>query len=147
MAINISLYQMNDDPRKVGKTLGAALATHTITLKEGCSIDRPTVSFSGSAAVMATANYAYIDTFGRYYWIRDRNMLVNGVCELTLESDPWESFKTQLKNVYATITRNEFIRDGYLIDDGYKVKAYKNILTREFGSSMDDYSIIVMTVG
>lgn len=149
MAINISLYQVNDAENVFPKNIGTAVSTHTITLKDGCSIDRPTVSFSGGSAIMATLNYAYIDAFGRYYFIKDRNMTVSGVCELTLESDPLQSFAAQLANVPATITRQQDERkaDGYIQDNKYIGKSYKKIFERDFPVSLDDFSFILMTVG
>lgn len=149
MAINISLYQISDAENVFPKTIGTAVSTHTITLKDGCSIDRPTVSFSGGSAIMATLNYAYIDAFQRYYFIKDRNMTVSGVCELTLESDPLQSFAQQLALVPATITRQEDRRkaDGYILDNKYIGKTYKNMFTRDFPNEMDDFSFILMTVG
>lgn len=147
MAINISLYQISDDERVVGKTIPTAISTHTITLKDGCSIDAPVVSFSANAAVMAGINYAYIDAFQRYYFIRDRKSLINGVMELTLESDPWQSFASQLKQCTATILRNENAKNGYLLDHEYQLLAYNKVVTREFPYGLTDESMILMTVG
>lgn len=147
MAINISLYQITDAENVVPKSIGTAVSTHTITLKDGCSIDKPVVSFSGGAAIMATVNYAYIDAFARYYFIRDRNMTVNGVCEITLESDPLQSFSAQLFSVPATITRNENSTQGYLNDSGYNALAYEKVMFRKFENALDDFSYILMTVG
>lgn len=150
MAITISLYQVSEAENVFPKTLPAQpVSSHTITLKDGCSIDNPTVSFSGGSAIMATLNYAYIDSFGRYYFIRDRKMTVSGVCELTLESDPLQSFATQIKAVPATITRtqNERKADAYLLDNKYIAKSYKQIVTKDFPNELSDYSFILMTVG
>lgn len=147
MAINISLYQISDAENVVPKAIGTAVSTHTITLKDGCSIDKPVVSFSGGAAIMATVNYAYIDAFARYYYIRDRNMLVNGVCELTLESDPLQSFATELMSVSATINRNEYIKQGYLSDAGYNALAYQGMQYKSFPNAMTDATYILVTVG
>lgn len=147
MAITMSLYQITDDVNVMGKTIPTATSSHTITLKEGCSIDSPVVTFSAQASAIAPLNYAYIDMFGRYYWITDRKSLVNGVCELTLESDPLESFKDTIKLCTATITRNENIKNGYLLDERYKAKSYKKIVHKEFPHALDDMSIILMTVG
>lgn len=149
MAINISLYQISDAENVVPKTVGTAVSTHTVTLKDGCSIDKPVVSFSGGSAIMATLNYAYIDTFQRYYFIRDRRMTVNGVCELTLESDPLQSFSASLLQVPATITRQQDERkaDGYIQDNKYIGKSYRKIFERDFPVGLDDFSFILMTVG
>lgn len=148
MAITMNLYQITDDERVVGKSIPQTpLSQHTITLKDGCSIDEPVVSLTGSAASIAAANYAYVDTFGRYYWIRDRKSLINGVIELTLESDPWNSFAAQLRGCNATITRNENARNGYLLDEKYQLLAYNSVVTREFPSGLTGESMLLMTVG
>lgn len=147
MAITMSLYQVTDDVNVMGKTLGSAISTHTITLKDGCSIDRPVVSFSAQASALAPLNYAYIDTFQRYYWITDRKSLVNGVMELTLESDPLESFKTEINLRPATITRNEFLSQGYLNDSNYNALAFEGVQYKTFPNAMTDASYILVTVG
>lgn len=149
MAITMSLYQVSDDLNVMGKTIPTATSTHTIKLKDGCSIDRPVVTFSAMASALAPLNYAYIDTFQRYYWIVDRKSLVNGVMELTLESDPLQSFMTEIKNAHATITRNEnkTLADAYIMDEKYMAKTYKQIVTLDFPTMLTDFSFILMTVG
>lgn len=147
MAITISLYQMNEDLNVLGKTIPTATSTHTITLKDGCSIDRPVISFSAQASAIAPLNYAYIDTFGRYYYIVDRKSLVNGVVELTLESDPLQSFETEIRACPATITRNERTKQGYLPDGGYNAVAYKGVQYKVFPNAFEDATYILVTVG
>lgn len=149
MAITMSLYQISEDFHTVGKTIPTPTSTHTIKLKDGCSIDNPIVSFSAQASAIAPLNYAYIDTFGRYYFIRDRKSLVNGVVELTLESDPWESFRAQLLNVEATINRSAkaSLVNGFLMDSGYQLLAYKHCAIRNFPVGIDDDTMILSTVG
>lgn len=147
MAITMSLYQVTDDVNVMGKTIPTATSTHTITLKDGCSIDKPVVSFSAQASALAPLNYAYIDTFQRYYWITDRKSLINGVMELTLESDPLESFKDTIKLCPATITRNQYQKQGYLSDSGYNALAYEGVQYKTFPNAMTDASYILVTVG
>lgn len=147
MAITMSLYQMGEDLNVLGKTIPTATSEHTIKLKDGCSIDRPVVSFSAQASAIAPLNYAYIDTFGRYYYIVDRKSLVNGVVELTLESDPLQSFKDEIKTCEATITRNENIKQGYLPDNGYNAMAYEGVQHIAFPNAFEDTSYILVTVG
>lgn len=146
MAINLTLYQTADDPRKVGKTK-TEVATHPILLKEGCSIDNPVVTFSAVSSAIAPLNYAYIDTFQRYYWIVDRKQVTATMCELTLESDPWESFAAELRACPATITRSANKMQGYLRDNEYSALSYKQVTTRDFPNELNDTSFILMTVG
>lgn len=147
MAISMSLYQVSDDINVMGKNIPTATSTHTILLKDGCSVDNPVVTFSAVASAIAPLNYAYIDTFGRYYFITDRKSLVNGVVELTLESDPLQSFKTEIGNCDAIIRRQENDANGYLQDDQYNAMAYEAVATRPWPNAIDDFSFILMTVG
>ena len=148
MAITMNLYTISDDERKVSKSIPVSpISSHTITLKDGCSVDEPVVTLTASIASIASANYAYIDTFGRYYWIRNRKSLVNGVVELTLESDPWMSFSSQLRSCKATITRNQNASNGYLLDDAYQLLAYNTVVTRDFPAGLTDESVVLLTVG
>lgn len=147
MAISMSLYQVSDDINVMGKTIPTATSTHTILLKDGCSVDNPVVTFSALASAIAPLNYAYIDTFQRYYYITGRKSLVNGVVELTLESDPLESFRAQLLQRKATINRNENLAQGYLNDSQYQAMAYQAIATKRFDGELNDFSYILMTVG
>lgn len=147
MAITMSLYQVSDDINVMGKNIPTATSTHTILLKDGCSVDNPVVTFSAAASAIAPLNYAYIDTFGRYYFITDRKSLVNGVVELTLESDPLQSFKTEIGNCDAIIRRQENDANGYLQDDQYNAMAYEAVATRPWPNAIDDFSFILMTVG
>lgn len=147
MAHTIQLFQYSGDPRIVSKILGTPVSEHTFLLKEGCSIDRPVIQFSAAANIMATLNYSYIPDFGRYYWITDRNSIVNGVIELTLESDPWTSFATQLRAVKATVDRSASHWQGFLYDNGYQILAYKTSAIRNFPNSIDNDTMILTTVG
>ena len=147
MAITMSLYQVTDDVNVMGKTIPTATSTHTITLKDGCSIDKPVITFSAQASAIAPLNYAYIDTFLRYYWITDRKSLVNGVMELTLESDPLQSFSTEIRACPATITRNANQYNGYLKDSGYNAVAYEAVQYKRFPNALNDASCILVTVG
>ncbi len=147
MAINMSLYQVSDDPKVMGKTIPEPISTHVIKLKDGCSVDQPVVTFSAMASAIAPLNYAYIDVFGRYYYITDRKSVVNGVVELTLESDPLQSFMDDIKARSATITRSASEYNGYLKDSGYNAVAYEGVQYKQFPNAMDDCSCIMVTVG
>lgn len=147
MSITMSLYQVSDDINVMGKSIPTPTSTHTILLKDGCSVDNPVVTFSAVASAIAPLNYAYIDSFGRYYYITDRKSLVNGVVELTLESDPLQSFKTEIGNCDAIVRRQENDANGYLQDDQYNAMAYEAVATQPWPKSIDDFSFILMTVG
>lgn len=147
MAINVTLYSTGDAVNVVGKTK-TQISTHTVTLKDGCSADRPVVQLTGAASSLASANYAYIDVFDRYYWITDRSSLNNGVISVSMVSDPWESFKTELEACEAIIDRNENVMQGYLNDKSYPLLSFNKLATVAFPTALpDEGDIVLMTVG
>lgn len=147
MAINVTLYSTGDAVNVVGKTK-TQISTHTVTLKDGCSADRPVVQLTGAASSLASANYAYIDVFDRYYWITDRSSLNDGVISVSMVSDPWESFKTELEACEAIIDRNENVMQGYLNDKSYPLLSFNKLATVAFPIALpDEGDIVLMTVG
>ena len=67
--MTITLYNTTDDYRKLQKTVGTPLATLTGDLHERVSDIQLVVRVPGSAALsVGAANYAYIDTLGKYYF-------------------------------------------------------------------------------
>ena len=46
-------------------------SSYNIILKEGCSVNHPTIALDlGLASSPAALNYCYITEFGRYYWVK-----------------------------------------------------------------------------
>jgi len=65
---------------------------------------------------VSKTNYAYIDAFGRYYYITDIVALTNELFEIHFASDVLMSFKDQIKALPAYINRNEFEFDSLMFD-------------------------------
>lgn len=65
---------------------------------------------------VAKTNYAYIDAFGRYYYITDIIALTNELFEIHFASDVLMSFKNQIKALPAYINRNEFEFNSLMFD-------------------------------
>ncbi len=66
---------------------------------------------------VAKTNYAYIDAFGRYYYITDIVALTNELFEIHFASDVLMSFKDQIRALSAYINRNEFVFDPFIEDN------------------------------
>ena len=100
-----------------------------------------------SSALPNDFNYVFCDYTGRYYFTGNAVMLRSGLWRIPCHVDVLSTYFNQYSGIQATISRNETIRNGYLIDDRYKAKAYREILTRQFPNAMTSDSIILMTVG
>lgn len=90
-------------------------------------------------------NYIYVDSFKRYYFA---NVTVeNGFIILDCSVDVLMSYADAIKNLTATITRNENKKNGYLVDNQYEVYAYEQVVCKSFPRGLTNNSIILMTVG
>lgn len=147
--MNISLYTIQDDYRKLQKTVGTALATLTGDLHEKVSDVQLVVRVPGlAAASVGAANYAYIDTLGKYYF-REEFEIENNTLLIHLKEDVRMNFATQILATECTVARveNEKKANSYLLDANYQAKAYKKHVQRNFPNSIDNFSFILMTVG
>ena len=109
-------FQKKDNSTK--QPAGGGLAVQG-TLKEPCSIMNPTISIerlSGDASPSGYT-YAYINTFGRYYFITDWRW-VDGLWEVDMRVDVLASFKTEIGASSQYILRhasstdyNEYVTD------------------------------------
>lgn len=90
-------------------------------------------------------NYIYVDSFKRYYF--SKVSVENGFIILDCLVDVLMSYADSIKNLTATIDRNEFLKNGYLQDNSYKVMAYEEIVCKSFPNGLTNDSLILMTVG
>lgn len=64
-----------------------------------------------------SANYAYIEEFERYYFINNITSFRNNLWIITMHVDVICSYKKQILNTYALVSRNEFLYNELLVDD------------------------------
>lgn len=93
------------------------------------------------------ANYCYIDELQRYYYIIDVNAISYNMWELTLKCDVLMTFKEGIRNLVGTVDRQQNKYNGYIPDNQYKELAYTQITAKTFPNSMNNDSLILMTVG
>lgn len=114
--MNVTLYNITDDPRKLNKTLPTALGTYnTVNALDIVSIVNPTLILEYSSGYI-DCNYCYVQEFGRYYFCKV-SVDTGGRIVLTCTVDPLMSFATEIKECKACITRNEFTGIGYVVDN------------------------------
>lgn len=136
--MNIILYGVYDPENKVSKTLGTG-KTLTGHLRESCSVISPEVNvayFSGHK----NYNYAYIEEFGRYYYIRDMVFDSNFI-QLKLEVDVLMSFSSEIRTSTGTATRAQYAHYQPEIIDEMVAKTPRVVMeAREFGTAIPTVS-------
>ena len=97
---------------------------HDCKLKEDCS-EHDTVLVLQSTA---DYDYAYISTWGKYYFVRDRVSKSNTISEYYLTEDPLATYKTYIGNMTArVIYAATAVHDPWLVDPRIQIKNSKTI--------------------
>lgn len=143
--MTITVYKISDDRRVVNKTLGTAVATLTAVIKNEADILYPVLEVAYNTSVL-TANYLYIDTLQRYYYIKniklDRQRLF-----LECEVDVLKSYYNEIKNLSCVVSRQENNYNTYLNDGVWRNLQPKEVITLPFTQSFYRPCNFVMTVG
>lgn len=146
--MTITFYTNTFDRRVVDKSgmSPASIGTVTGTLRRETDVRRPVIQFALSDTDIndSRINYAYIAEWGKYYFVTDKRVLREGLCEFTLQEDVLMTFKTDILASDALIERWEqnespFLTDGqrYLTD-----RETATILTGSAGIDPFDVSTI-----
>lgn len=119
MSLSITLYTSTADPKELDKSskltqIGSAAITATPT--NDIDVLNPTVLLNYNSNYIG-ANYAYISAFGRYYYINDKSVKPGQSITLTMSVDPLMSFRNQIKNCTACVTRSESVGQPTMIPD------------------------------
>lgn len=117
--MNITFYSVSDSPKKLEKNLTNVIGTARALAPTGqINVLNPTVSVAWDTVNgnrIISANYAYIDTFNRYYWITcgidtAQRIVVSGKVDYLMS---WADY---IKNCPCTVIRNENIGINYVVD-------------------------------
>lgn len=112
MGVLVDFYRTGDNPKVFNKTLQLIASQVECDIKEPTSVDSPYLFTTGD---LAHVNYAYIEHFGRYYWVYPETGY--GITtRYRLESDPLMSFRAAILASPAVIARNPWHFDLYVPD-------------------------------
>lgn len=94
-------------------------------MKTDTTILNPTITVKNGAFI--NANYAYIPTYSRYYYITDKVVGTNGICEIQMESDVLMSFSKDILDSTQVVTRQANSTNWKLPDDKLPINANNSI--------------------
>lgn len=118
--MNITFYNVSDNPKKLTKDISNVIGSARV-LEPTAPVEvlNPTVVVNWDNTygnIIANANYAYIDTFKRYYFISCALDTAQRVV-VTGKVDYLMSWATQIKECPATIVRAQLSGPTYVIDN------------------------------
>ena len=85
--------------------------THTATLKETTSIEKPTFVFASN-----DFSINYVEAFGHYYFVDDIKSVRQGLIEVSCSIDVGATYKSQIGSYTAFVERSYSYRNIYIPD-------------------------------
>ena len=126
--MKIILYKTADENVKLRKTLSEPIELNG-TLRAECSVLNPSIEVEKVDSIegekvgsIATYNYAYIEDFGRYYYITDIVAVTDKFWKISLKVDVLMSYGDDILQLEANVLRNEY--DFNLMLDDKQLNRY-----------------------
>ena len=145
--MNINFYKNTSDNNVLNKNI-TLISTHNIKLKDECNIMTPSILIHGN--ISNDINYAYIEKWGRYYYVIDKKSLNNGIYEIFLKVDALMSFKEKILNLQCIIDKQQDTTNinKYYNDGSFTVSSKEFIDTINFPNGFNDNGeFILITAG
>ena len=145
--MTIELYRNLSDGKVVDKKITLLKTLENVKLLDKFDILNPRLKVSREtfSELYNQCNYCFIPDFGRYYFIE--KSIESNFVYLQCSVDVRKTYGSALRSLTCTVTRNEYLRNGYLHDENYSVYAYEQIVCKMFPNAINQDSIILMTVG
>lgn len=140
--MNCVLYFNQSQENKLNKVL-TDKGTRTILFLNGVDFLRPIITVK---TLPSDANYCYIESLGRYYFIEDVRNLKNELFELSLKCDVLMTYKNDIEETQAIITESS--NEVNIHNVGYV--AEKDIETTSINLENpfnDDSDVLITIVG
>jgi len=114
--MTIKLYNNSSPKKTIGKSL-TLIDTLTGSLRAECDMLNPSIVIEHSGVI--NANYAKIEEFNRYYFIRTITSVRQDLWRIEMHEDVRESWASSIKTNRAIIERasgyyNLYLKDGML---------------------------------
>lgn len=130
--MDITVYTNSSDKRCLTKSK-TEIGTYTgLIIKDSIDILTPSFILQNIdngiiSEIMGFANYMYIPTLARYYYITDKQLLTGTRVSITGLIDPLQTYAEQIKACRGTAVRNENIDFSYIVDEQVPVESYLTV--------------------
>lgn len=137
-----------DSPNNMLEKNYTVLGGYSGTMRAAISALRPVidVEIEDATTTVMQANYAYIQTFDRFYFIRNKTALNNKLWRFELETDVLMSFHEEIGQLEAVVERQTDNYDMYLPDPQIPVDCRKTVSYRKFPTNQFGLPYLYMVV-
>ena len=144
--MRIILYKNESEPIKVDKTL-TQIATVEGYLREETSLLRPSFAIELPSSAIGNINYAYVEEFGRYYFVGNPESIRTGLWLFPMKVDVLSTYKVDIRNNYAIIGRNEKEYDLLLNDGLFQTQQRPRRAQIVFPQGFDTWNFVLAIAG
>ena len=130
MSFSVILYSFSKKENSTAQPVSGT--TYNCQLKAPCGILNPEILLDIGLSSAPSANYAYIASFGRYYWIREWTN-EGPLWRASLECDVLASYKSSIGSASLYALRSSYSYDGDIVDALYPCKADVSQNAYQFG--------------
>ena len=147
MSFNIVFMYNNEPMNKIQKEPTTKF-TLTGTLREESSIVDPVIMVEKDDPL--DANYAYIEAFRRYYYIKDITSVRTGLWRVTMHTDVLKTFSEGILNSPCIVAKSSSRYNMYLNDADYKCTQDDIVMSKVFpngftpGNAGSRFSVCIM---
>lgn len=134
MSFSIVLMNNSEPYNKINKS-PTTVDTYTGTLVDESSIIDPVILVE--SATLPGGNYAYIEEFGRYFFVRNVESYRSGLWRLTLHVDVLKTYASGILSSPVIAARSSSNFNMMLNDDHYYCQENPHIFTKVFPSGFD----------
>ena len=121
MSFKVNLYSLEKRDNSTKQPTGTG-TEYNCVLKDGCGILNPTIKLDmGLTSNPHSFNYAYISTFGRYYFIEEW-YFEDALWTASLRVDVLATYKSQIGSASLYVLRADADYNGDIIDTLYPAK-------------------------
>lgn len=146
--MTIKFYKNLSDKHEVDKRITQVGSDVTGTLRNDSPIIDPVILIEDFTSFNpATCNYAYIEAFGRYYYITEIILTTDKLYEIHMHVDVLMSFKSGIRSNRAVIARQQNLTDLYLNDGVFKCKAYPKFDIMKFPTGFTGFHYVLTIAG
>lgn len=124
--MKITLYNVPEDSLHISKTLGTGSAFGGTDQSPRGALDHVAPSILISSEITGSFNYAYIDTYASYYWIKEISNERQNLTRVDLVRDPLTTFAAGVRACPCIGGRSADLSKttAFIRDDSLKTNAY-----------------------
>ena len=137
---------MLSEVKAVDKTI-ELITTQTGFLRNSSSVINPVIKFSNIEQYIGSVNYAYIEEFGRYYFITNTETISTGIWVLSFHVDVLYTYRDAIRANYGIVYRNQNQYDLLLNDGLFQTQQNPRIGTYSFPSGFTTTDFVLAIAG